>query len=76
MAMPQLDRSYEAELRCPGTLHGIRKGDLIESKCHHIRCTKGRVGVAVFHYFDPQTGELVDTKEYQDPVRRFRNGST
>lgn len=59
-------------LRCRGTLHGkLREDGLLEIKCHHITCTKGRAA-SVFHYFDPQTGALVDTKIYQDPAAKLR----
>jgi len=61
------------ELRCAGTLHGVRRQhqghDCIEFKCHHIACTKGRA-VAVFHYFSLKTGDIVDTVIYRnDPIR-------
>jgi len=58
------------EMRC-NTLHGIVKNGLIEIKCHYIKCTKGKA-VNVFHYFDPKTGDLVDTKVYQDPVPKMK----
>lgn len=65
----------DVELRCPGTLQAILKTseDLIEIKCHHIRCTKGK-GVDVFHYYSPVTGELVDTRQYKAIARRQKNG--
>lgn len=59
-----------AEMRCV-TLHGILKNGLLEIKCHHIKCTKGRQ-VNVFHYFDPQTGELVNTEIFQDPASKLK----
>lgn len=62
---------YPVEMRCPNTLHGILRNGLIEVKCHHIRCTKGRA-VNVLHYFDPETGAMVDTKVYQDPTPRLK----
>lgn len=58
------------ELRCPGTLQGVLKeidGQmLLEIKCHHNRCVRGRA-VDVFHYYDPQTmdGKPVDTREFK-----------
>jgi hypothetical protein len=74
MAMPDYDDEASHELRCAGTLHGVIKIHhgirCVESKCHHIRCTKGRA-VNVFHYHSLQTGELVDTVTYQDPGRKF-----
>lgn len=58
-------------MRC-NTLHGIIKGGLVEIKCHYIKCTKGKAGVQVFHYFDPQTGELVRTEFFQDPDLKLK----
>ena len=64
------------ELRCPGTLQGIIKLHngvrTLEEKCHHIRCTKGRA-VSIFHYYSLSTGELVDTVEFTDVGRKFKN---
>lgn len=70
MAQPDY-LSVDVDFRCPGTLHGILRDGLIERKCSHIACTQGRP-VTVFHYWDPNTGELVDTKVYKDPGRKFR----
>lgn len=62
------------ELRCPGTLQGIIKEHngfrVLEEKCHHIRCTKGKA-VSVFHYYSLETGELVDTIKFKDVGRKF-----
>lgn len=67
------DEGNFAEMRCPGTLHGVIRDDgLVERKCHHVTCTKGRA--AVFHYFHPLTGELVETKRYKASERKFTNG--
>ena len=69
--MPDLER-YPVELRCNGTLHGILlPNGLLEVKCHHIKCTKGKPGT-LFHYFNSTTGEIVDTKMFQDPGRKFK----
>jgi hypothetical protein len=74
MAMPNVEE-FEGELRCLGTMHGVVKyhhgSRCLETKCHHIRCTKGRA-VAVLHYYSLETGALVDTVVFQDPTRRFR----
>lgn len=71
MAMPDFEQ-YHVEFRCAGTLHGIMlPNGLFEVKCHHIKCTKGKPGT-LFHYIDPRTGEIVDTKMFQDPGRKFR----
>lgn len=61
---------YDVELRCSGTIHGIMRGGLLEVKCRSIKCSRGRP-VNVFHYFDPDTGELVETKVYKNPDRRL-----
>lgn len=74
MAMPHVDDDDSMQLRCNGTLHGVIKNHngirCLESKCHHIRCTKGKA-VSVFHYYSLQTGDLVDTNVFQDPGRKF-----
>lgn len=74
MAMPDVAEDESRELRCSGTLHGVIKQHngirCLESKCHHIRCTKGKA-VNVFHYYSLTTGDLVDTKVFQDPGRKF-----
>lgn len=64
----------DVEMRCPGTLQAIMKSneELVEIKCHHIRCTQGKP-VSVFHYYSAKTGELVDTKTFQDVGRKFTN---
>lgn len=68
MAAPHI---RSTEMRCE-TLKGmIRENGLIEIKCNFIKCTKGKA-VSVFHYFDPKTGELVDTKVFQDPAAKMR----
>jgi hypothetical protein len=56
----------EVELRCPSRMHGILKETLIEVKCRSKFCGASSFAT-VFHYFDPQTGDLVDTKKYQEP---------
>lgn len=54
------------ELRCASRLHGVlvRPG-VLEVHCHSRFCGK-RSGVIVLHWFDLETGKLIDTKEYQD----------
>jgi len=66
----KVDEGNYAEMRCAGTLHGIiREDGLVERKCHHLACTQGRA--AVYHYFHPLTGELVDTKMFKESERKF-----
>lgn len=61
----------DVELRCPsGELHGILKGNLVEFRCKNVRCKQGQP-VVVYHYYDPVTGVLKDTKRFRDPVERL-----
>jgi hypothetical protein len=60
----------ESLARCKGKTHGriIRPG-IWEVKCDSRVC--GAVpGTVVLHEFSMETGELVETKKYRDPVRR------
>lgn len=56
----------EVELRCSSRMHGILKNALIEVKCRSTFCGASSFA-SVFHYFNPSTGELVETKKYQEP---------
>ena len=59
------------ELRCGGTMHGkldIHDGKL-EVKCGRRGCGAGR-GVVVLHTFDLETGEMVGTRKFADPVKK------
>jgi hypothetical protein len=67
MAMPS-PRVPDEELRCPGGLLGILKDGLLEIKCRHWNCTRN--GQITYHYFDPLTGQLVDTIGYKDPMNK------
>lgn len=60
----------QIEFRCPNVMHGIRKGNLFEVKCRHWRCKNREKNKVVLHYYDIDTGELVKTIEYKDPVKR------
>jgi hypothetical protein len=64
MAMPDFGLD-NVELRCPGGLHGIMKDGLLEVKCRHWACTRGRN--VTFHLIDLATGEVVETYRYKDP---------
>lgn len=58
------------ELRCPnGILHGILTEGVIEVKCRSSRCGH-QEGVVVLHMFNAQTGELMETSLYRDPIRK------
>jgi hypothetical protein len=67
MAMPA-PRVPDEELRCDGGLLGILKDGLLEIKCRHWACTRGNN--ITYHYFDPLTGQLVDTIRYKDPMNK------
>lgn len=59
------------ELRCPSRLHGVVIADgHIEVKCSSGHCG-ARSGVTVLHYFDLLTGELLETKKFNDPKVLF-----
>jgi hypothetical protein len=56
------------DLRCPSRIQGIiTDTGLLEIKCSAKHC--GAVsGIVVLHYFDLATGEMVDTKKYNNPT--------
>jgi hypothetical protein len=58
-----MEEAYE--LRCANVLHGIvvRPG-VLEVACHSRYCGK-RPGMILRHWFDIETGKLIDTKEYK-----------
>ena len=59
------------EIRCAGRIVGVLLDNgLLEVKCPSRACGK-MPGVAVYHYFDPRTGALVETKKYNDPQQLF-----
>lgn len=66
MAAPNLSTD-DRELRCRSTLIGVIKNGLLEVKCKHWYCTRNNA--VTFHYFDLSTGQLVDTKQYTDPLK-------
>ena len=62
------------KLRCRHTMHGILVDGLVEVKCRHPKC--GGPGVIVLHRFNPQTGKLVKTLRFREPIRKeVSNGS-
>jgi hypothetical protein len=60
----------EALARCKGKPHGwiVRPG-VWEVKCDSRVCGAAP-GIVVLHEFSTETGELLETKKYRDPVRR------
>lgn len=52
--------------------HG-QPSDLLEVKCSASRCGAGH-GAVVFHYFDLETSELVETKKYKDAEEAMQRG--
>jgi hypothetical protein len=60
----------EMEIRCPSRIHGVLNEGRMEVKCHSKRCGAG-AGATVLHYFDPLTGELLETKRFADPQTFF-----
>lgn len=58
------------ELRCPSRIkHGELVAGVLEVRCRSNRCGH-EPGVVVLHRFDALTGELIETRKYNDPVRR------
>lgn len=53
------------ELRCEGRIQGKVDGNVMEVKCHSNRCG-AKSGVVVLHYFNLDTGELIETKTFTD----------
>lgn len=58
------------ELRCGGTMHG--KLSLVDGKLE-VKCGRricgARRGVVVLHTFDINSGDMVGTQKYADPIR-------
>lgn len=61
------------ELRCEHKMHGMLVDGLLEVKCGSNLCGS-RPGVVVIHRFNPETGELVNTKRYKDTPTINRKG--
>lgn len=58
------------ELRCDnGILFGILEGNTLEVKCRSRRCG-ALPGVVVLHRFSIETGAMLDTKKYKDPITK------
>lgn len=59
------------ELRCEGNLFGVISDDgkSIEVKCKRRAC--GHIAdTVVFHTFNLQTGELISTQRFKQPLSR------
>lgn len=61
-----------AQLRCRSKLQGILKKYpngkvLLEIRCKDKWCADRKSGVVVLHYFNVETGELVNTVKFRDP---------
>lgn len=55
------------ELRCESVLHGVLVSPgVVEFKCRSRFCG-AKSGVVVLHRFDAMTGELLETKRFQEP---------
>lgn len=61
------------EMRCPGHLWGIitqpGRASRVEVRCRYCAADWRKLNnqrVVVFHYFDARSGELLETKMYQD----------
>jgi hypothetical protein len=66
------------KLRCRSRLQGIIKEypngkRLLEIKCKDKLCADRRAGVYVLHYYDLESGQLVNTKKFRDPKRSLEN---
>lgn len=58
----------DVELRCTSRLHGVLRNGLVEIKCNSRFCGADKATI-VFHYFQPNTGNLVKTAKYKNPER-------
>jgi hypothetical protein len=55
-----------AELRCPSKKHGeVIDDHTVEVKCNSTFCGAGP-GFVVLHQFDLVTGQLIQTRKYQE----------
>lgn len=55
-----------ADLRCDYRKHAELLDGRIEIRCRKPQCGYAP-GVLVIHVFDPETGNLVDTKRFREP---------
>ena len=54
-------------MRCKNKKHAELVAGAIEIRCGSAFCGK-MPGVVVLHRFDPRTGDLLETKKFQDPI--------
>lgn len=57
------------DLRCGAKKHGELDLGLVEIKCSSRFCGAGP-GVVVIHRFDAVTGELKETLQFKDPIKK------
>jgi hypothetical protein len=58
------------ELRCENRLQGVLRPDgKLEIKCRDRYCGAAS-GFVVLHTFDVETGKLLYTERFKDPIRR------
>lgn len=67
------------QLRCKSKLQGIIKEKpngtrVLEVRCKDKWCADRRAGEVVLHEFDLESGKLVNTKRYRDPVHLLKKG--
>lgn len=55
------------ELRCGSTMHAKLDGFHLKVRCGRRSCGAKR-GVVIIHTFDLNTGKLIDTTGYADPI--------
>lgn len=60
----------EDVIRCPSRIVAKLTDGRLEVKCSAKHCGAGK-GNVVFHYFDPLTGDLLETKTFREPSELF-----
>lgn len=60
------------DLRCGAKKHGELDDGYVEIKCSSRFCGAGP-GVVVIHRFDAATGDLRETLQFKDPIRKGRS---
>lgn len=63
------------DLRCEAKKHGELDGGYVEIKCSSRFCGAGP-GVVVIHRFDTSNGELRDTLQFKDPIRKGKGNAS
>ena len=58
------------DLRCESKKHGVLiDSNTLEIKCDSRFCGAKR-GVVVLHWFDVQTGAMIKTMQYKNPIKK------